>query len=255
MRMQSFSRLLVAVCLLFPVTLVAQDISPFIGLWAIDEEDNGQPGRGFTIDVQNDVIVLTFFGYEESGLSTFYQSSGTFATGSNEITMALNQFQNGTAFGQPFQDADVIGSAGDVTFRLFEMGRGEICLPGESCKAVRPANFGFSPVQELLGEWAVVTTGFDSNVWLLRFQEVSGDMAIGDATIKSDGFDFTIDLFCELNESPEPYRYSCGVEEFGEVERFQLNVSRNALVGESSDFDDLTGWRFKNSSGRMVLPN
>jgi len=237
MTMRMVLSFLFAICLLFPVTTIAQDISPSVGLWAIDQENTGQPGRGFEIDVQNDIIVLTFFGYETSGLSTFYQASGEFTQGSNEITMPLLQFENGTAFGQPFQD------------------RGEICLPEESCKAVSSFNFGFGSVQELLGEWVLVTSGFDSNVWFLRFLEMSGDRVIGDATIKSEGFDFTIDLFCQLSESAEPYRYSCGVEEFGEVERFQLNVSRNSLVGETSEFENLIGWRLKNESGRMVLPN
>jgi len=255
MTMRMVLSFLFAICLLFPVTTIAQDISPSVGLWAIDQENTGQPGRGFEIDVQNDIIVLTFFGYETSGLSTFYQASGEFTQGSNEITMPLLQFENGTAFGQPFQNAEPIGSAGDVIFRFFEMDRGEICLPEESCKAVSSFNFGFGSVQELLGEWVLVTSGFDSNVWFLRFLEMSGDRVIGDATIKSEGFDFTIDLFCQLSESAEPYRYSCGVEEFGEVERFQLNVSRNSLVGETSEFENLIGWRLKNESGRMVLPN
>ena len=251
----SIRKFLIMLFLLYPMIGSAQDISPSVGLWVIDQENNGQPGRGFEIDVQNDIIVLTFFGYENSGLSTFYQASGQFTQGSNEITMPLNQFENGTAFGQPFQNAESIGSAGDVTFKVFEMDSGEICLPGESCKAVSHLNFGFTPVEELLGEWVVVTDGFDSNVWFFSFNESSGDMATGDATIKTELGDFTVDLFCELDESPEPYRYSCAIEGFGEVERFALNISRNSLAGESSDSEKLLGWRLKNDSGRLVLPN
>jgi len=230
------------------------DISPMVGQWDIDEESNGKPGRGFQIDVQNDVIVLAFYGYEVSGSSTFYIAAGAFAQGSNEVTMPLNQFENGTAFGQPFQDAVLIGSAGNVTFRLFEMDRGEICLPGESCKAVSATNFAFPLVEELLGDWVLVTNGFDTNVWLLEFKQVTGNRVAGKATIK-DGFSFSVDLFCELDDSPESYTYSCGVEEFGEVERFRLNVSRNGIVGETDESEELLGWRLRNKSGRMVFPN
>lgn len=255
MQKTSFAMVYFAIYIIFSSTALAQAVSPSNALWIIDEENTGAPGRGFQTDMQNDTIVLTFYGYQESGPATFYQAVGTFAPGSNEITMPMLEFANGTALGGDFQNAEQIGQAGDVTFRVFDLNHGEICLPGEECKTTSTFNFGFQPVQELLGEWVLVTSGFDTNVWLLEFNNWSGERATGDATIKSEGFDFTVDLFCELSDSPQPYRYSCGVEEFGEVERFQLNVSRNALAGETSDFEDLIGWRLKNESGRSVLPN
>lgn len=255
MKSRAIYKLMLLTVFLLPLTSAAQDISPFNGLWAIDEENNGGPGRGFQLDVQNDIIVLTFYGYQESGPATFYIASGSFNQGSNSITMPLNEFAGGTAFGQAFKNAEFVGSAGDVTIDFTDMAHGEICLPGESCKAVSALNFGLNPVDELLGEWIAVTSGFDVNVIFLNFDQRTGDEVTGTAIVSSDGFDITLDLFCELADNPTLYRYSCGVEVFGEVERIQLNVFRNGISGETEDFEDVMGWRVKTEAGRMVMPN
>lgn len=52
----------IAACLVPLAGLASQaeaiDYTPQVGTWLIDEEFNGKPGRGFQMDVQNDVLVL-----------------------------------------------------------------------------------------------------------------------------------------------------------------------------------------------------
>ena len=51
----------------FSQSMRAQDFTPQTGTWVINEEANGEPGRGFQIEVQNDILVLYFYGYEPGG--------------------------------------------------------------------------------------------------------------------------------------------------------------------------------------------
>jgi hypothetical protein len=60
--------------LMFPM-LPALAVTPQNGAWSIDPENNGQPGRGFQLETQNSVLVLTFYGYDNTGNSTFYLMS------------------------------------------------------------------------------------------------------------------------------------------------------------------------------------
>ena len=52
-------------------------VSPLNGLWAIDSESNGQPGRGFQIEERGGLLVLTFYGYSASGSASWYLAAGT----------------------------------------------------------------------------------------------------------------------------------------------------------------------------------
>lgn len=137
---------------------MAMDFTPQVGTWAIDEEVNGEPGRGFQIDVQNDVLVLYFYGYEPTGESTYWLAAGKFAKGSNELTMDLGAYEGGMAFGDPFKNATYLGPRGQVTVRFDGITYGEICLPSESCKAISAFNFGYSDSAEaVLGGWVCPT--------------------------------------------------------------------------------------------------
>ena len=41
----------------FSQSMRAQDFTPQTGTWVINEEANGEPGRGFQIEVQNDMAM------------------------------------------------------------------------------------------------------------------------------------------------------------------------------------------------------
>ena len=117
-------------------------VTPQPGLWNIDEESNGEPGRGFQIDTQGNTLILTFYGYEATGEPTFYLSAGPFSPSGYQGE--LQTFEGGTAFGAPFTDAQLSGSAGTVTLTFDSSVTGTIQLPGEPQKAI--SRFSYADV-------------------------------------------------------------------------------------------------------------
>ena len=90
----------------FSQSMRAQDFTPQTGAWVINEEANGEPGRGFQIEVQNDILVLYFYGYEAAGDSAFWLATGAFQPGSNEITADLGEYQGGMGVWRPDAECD-----------------------------------------------------------------------------------------------------------------------------------------------------
>lgn len=109
-------------------------VAPLNGLWAIDSENNGQPGRGFQIEERGGLLVLTFYGYGGSGTATWYLAAGTL-TG-NTFTGELMGYRGGTVVGGTYAPANQSGSAGTVVLTFSGSSKGTITLPGETPKAI-----------------------------------------------------------------------------------------------------------------------
>ncbi|MDB4516828.1 GPI anchored serine-threonine rich family protein [Crocinitomicaceae bacterium] len=111
------------------------------GLWAINEELNGEPGRGFQIELRQKRVVMTFYGYNKNGAPVWWLTSGRFQPGAKQIVMDLHRFEGGMAFGDPVRSAYDAGPVGKVVVRFNTPKRGVICLPGEECKPISKLEF------------------------------------------------------------------------------------------------------------------
>jgi len=270
---------------LFPVAGIATvaeavDYTPQVGTWAIDQENNGKPGRGFQMDIQNDVLVLYFYGYENTGESTYWLAAGKLNPGFNEVTMDLGTYEDGMAFGDAFKNATYLGPDGTVTIRFTSNVTGEICLPTEPCKAISAFNFGYDPsAQSLLGTWMAsltepgthgtsgaeaVTFVFDQLIDLNLpgvEDQAKGAAYILEASASDPDVDQTIraDVECKRIVAPQPPFYNCTVTLPGEPPiPFQIDVERNALKGVVKDPAgdvEIMAWRIHSATGREVLPN
>ncbi len=49
-------------CLSMPA-MAAREFTPQAGLWMIAAERNGEPGRGFSLDVQGNTVFMQVFNY------------------------------------------------------------------------------------------------------------------------------------------------------------------------------------------------
>jgi len=117
--------------------------TPSGGLWAVDAENNGQPGRGFQVEIRNNVVVATIYAYDSSGKSIFYLASGVLSN--NSFTGDLNHYQGGMSFGSAQKSATLVGSAGKVTISFTDATHGSITFPGESAKAISKFNWSATP--------------------------------------------------------------------------------------------------------------
>ncbi|MPM05477.1 hypothetical protein SDC9_51767 [bioreactor metagenome] len=97
----------------------------------IPAENNGQPGRGFSLDVQGNTAFLQVFNYEKSGAATFHTAVGQLDN-SASMTVPLLRFKGGRSFGGPAQDAVEDGNAGQVTVKFTDGLNGTVQFPGES---------------------------------------------------------------------------------------------------------------------------
>jgi hypothetical protein len=257
-----------ACAMAFANAALAVDVTPASGLWIIDEENNGAPGRGFQLDTQNATLVLTFYGYDGLGDAAWWLASGAFAAGSNELTMDLGAYEGGMAFGDPPKDATYLGSDGTVTIRFDSVTSGEICLPAEPCKSISVFTFGWpDSAAELLGSWMVSGTYLDGRPYGIdaTFTEVLPslgpavvDRVRGTATLDAEGIPVTAPVVCSKLVNPDEYEYLCSVAlPDGSSLEFKMDTYRQQTVeGEASQggivIGDFIGFRTATADGRIV---
>jgi hypothetical protein len=160
------------------IAVPALAFTPQSGIWVIDSELTGKPGRGMQIEIQDGVLVFTYFGYKANGSPTFYLGSGPLAN--NSFQAILTEYGNGTALGGAFKDATEIGSAGTVSLAFTSSTKGTMTLPGEPEKSMSRGTF--SDISRLLNRTfagqAYGIGSFASDSTLFKFQVGSGVMKL-----------------------------------------------------------------------------
>lgn len=123
---------------------MASAVQPQNGFWAIEGELNGQPGRGFQVDVQGDTLIFSYYGYRPDGSATFYLASGKYEN--NSYTGRLVEYQGGTSIGQAFRNGTESSSPGNFNIRFIDSTKGFLSLPGEETKNISRFTFHDSSV-------------------------------------------------------------------------------------------------------------
>lgn len=146
-----FKKWLLCVALLS--TAIAHAFTPQSGSWVIDDELDGKPGRGMTLDVQNTTMVMTMYAYETNGQPTFYVGAGTYSNGAGSVT--LQRYAGGVFLGSTSpMSATGTGSPGAVAFQFTSGTKGTMTLPGEPPKAITRYEFGYASFRDsLIGSW------------------------------------------------------------------------------------------------------
>ena len=107
---------------------------PQPGLWVIDNEVNGKPGRGLQIDRQDsETIVVSYFGYKNDGSAVFYQSVGKVSSDS-VFNSDLVEYKNGTVLGGSLKTGEVFNVLGKLNIEFKTDAGGVIHLPHESAR-------------------------------------------------------------------------------------------------------------------------
>ncbi|WP_353233391.1 hypothetical protein [Diaphorobacter ruginosibacter] len=132
---------------------------PEAGLWIISGENTGKPGRGLTMDLQLDTLVVQLYGYEADGSPTFRIGSGKYKGGSS--TVALQKVRGGRYYGSDALTGIDAGSDGNAQIRFTSPTTGMILLPAEQWVPMQKFSVGVMAPQpeSLLGKWAFFVAG------------------------------------------------------------------------------------------------
>jgi hypothetical protein len=158
---------------LFPGPVRADLVSPEPGAWW----NPATSGTGVQIEVQDNLITLTYFGYNAQGQPVFYLLAGAWDAENKRFAADVNAFSNGTCLGCPFRQPQVttLGRGGAV---FSSRTRGVLTLPrGGGTTIDIPIErvsfaFGGSPEFRQLGLWAT-TIAFSTG-------SAEGDMVVID---------------------------------------------------------------------------
>lgn len=130
-------------CLLTATLIIgplAHATTPEQGLWIVDKENNGQPGRGFFIDIQGQILVMSVYTYNSTQTNQWYLSSGPM--NGNSFNGGLEKYEGGTYFGGAYRPARYLGIEGRVQVNFSSATSGTIQFPLEEPKPISRFIFG-----------------------------------------------------------------------------------------------------------------
>ena len=237
---------------------LAHAFVPQTGTWVVTAENNGKPGRGFGLDVQDNTLVMQMYAYDASGAPTFYLSAGKLAN--NNYSGQLNQYRGGPSFGSSNQSGKEDGSAGVVTMRFLSGTRGYIRFPNEPEKEITRYTFGYdNSADSLKGFWMLgsmhQTDPSKDTVDFFKLETAIEGSTHGTGGMASKDYQYT----CEhVVSGPNAGNVICvNVDINGKLARvysFKLSVNDGeGMSGVSSNKanDDLFVKRIKSPSGLM----
>jgi len=131
----------------------ASAFQPHTGHWF----DATQPGTGFNLDIQNGVLVLTYYSYQPAGPAQWYLSAGPMGNGQRSYVGPLDKYVNGQCPTCAYKAPVSAGSEGTISINFVNETTASVTLPGGRATIIHPYDFGYgNPPQGLLGEWIFV---------------------------------------------------------------------------------------------------
>ncbi len=116
-----------------------------------------QSGRGFNIEIQNNVLFLSAFTYA-NGQPIWYVSSGTMSSDRN-FTGRLLQTTGGQCFGCAYS-APSVSDVGAISIAFSNETHAVLTLPGETISVQRQGWAGYTASPDaLFGEWSTTEGG------------------------------------------------------------------------------------------------
>lgn len=172
-----------ALCsLLFATASMA--FSPQAGTWIVTAENNGKPGRGIALDVQNSTLLMQIYAYEADGSPTFYLTAGQISD--NSYSGQLNQYAGGRYLGSGPRSGYELRNLGLVKVRFVTGIKGYITFPGEAEVEISRFGFGYGETpQNLIGVWTLLTANPSTGIYAAMFGNMN---RVSDQTVySSDG--------------------------------------------------------------------
>lgn len=187
---------LLAATFLFAVACSAIAFQPRSGVWA----NLNESGSGYTIEIQEGVLVITIYSYQPGGAPQWYLASGPMTNGQHNFSGTLDKYVGGQCISCAYTGRPaLVGNDGTIFIFFTSETSATLTLPGGRTTQIQSFNFAIGdPPTGLLGEWVffydVGTTTFANRFDLTSVQAPS-----------SSGTGLAVDLtrifVCELQIS------------------------------------------------------
>lgn len=176
-------KLFIVAVMLFVVSGVANAFTPAPGFWYNPNES----GRGFNIEIQDNIMAVATYVFDQHGTPIWYTSAGTFNEGTETFAGNLANAVGGQCLGCTYVPPIVSGNAGGpmhIVFTSFE--NGVLYFQGGSTP-IQHLDFGFAGKNGYFqGEWAFSyssPSGSISSQWIV----FSGYYTASDGTVYAQG--------------------------------------------------------------------
>ncbi len=127
----------------------AMAVVPEQGIWYNPSES----GRGYGIEMQDDFIFVTYYGYSQNGSSAFFTSGGRLNASTGRADLDFISFSDGQCFGCAYR-APVGTLLGTARITFSSSMRGSLQLPGGVTIPIqRQLFFGAEPRTSMYGTW------------------------------------------------------------------------------------------------------
>lgn len=123
--------------------------SPASGLWWNPNES----GRGYTIDTQDDVMIVTAYVYDAGRKATWFLASGTYNQNTDTFSGTLGAYSGGQCFGCSYSQPSGT-AAGTVTIHFTTPESGILTYPGGQTTIEHQAYAYGAKREYFYGEWA-----------------------------------------------------------------------------------------------------
>lgn len=172
-----------AIVLLTLFSSAALAFTPDDGLWW----NPSQSGRGFNIDVQNEILILTVYVYTQSGEPVWYQGVGYLTRTSHGVKASgeLTRFHDGQCIGCEYRKPEKqTGFAGPFTLTFHSRTTATLEWAGGTLPIRRTIYAYKNEWDKMLGEWQFVidftshpnvTENYFFSADILRFFHVDSD--------------------------------------------------------------------------------
>lgn len=142
---------LFAAFLLFAIAGSATAFQPRSGVWANLHES----GSGYTIEVQEGVLVITTYSYQPGGAPQWYLAAGPMTNDQHNFTGTLDKYVGGQCISCVYSgNPTLIGNDGSISIVFTSETSATLMLPGGRTTEIQSYNFAIGdPPTGLLGEW------------------------------------------------------------------------------------------------------
>jgi hypothetical protein len=165
-------KLLISTVFLFISLSLQARVQPEEGLW--DNPD--AQGRGLTIELQNGVLVATYFGYDQEGNAQWWQGVG-FENPESTWSGSFNAFRDGQCNGCQFQESEIDSEndIGNFSISFESTSKAVLSWDGGTENIEKNYYFFNQPLDFIFGAWTLngfeTTYGIATNAAVIRIDE------------------------------------------------------------------------------------